>query len=178
MHVLLPLMRRMPASGSPIRERNRARRGVDAVTEAMQGYADRGVFRGFSVRRRGNRVEYRFTWMTRRPMTVAYDSKTHALTFRNVLPGVASKSPLLAEARALVEERTRNGFPAHRRIDARRARVSLALHQGCVSLTLSIQGQHHQYAVKKALNLVNELFVILHATYPDYLAKNFGLPEE
>lgn len=177
MHVLLPLTR-MPASGSPLKRRDRARRGVDAVTEAMQGYADRGVFRGFSARQRGGRVEFRFTWMTPRPMTVTYDSKAHALTFRNVLPGVASKSPLLAEARALVEERTLHGLPAHRRIDARRARVSLALHRGCVSLTLNIQGQHHRYAVKKALNLMNELFVILHATYPDYLAKNFGLPEE
>ena len=168
----------MPASGPKMRGQDRASHGVDAITEAMQGYADRSVFRGFSVRQGRDRVEYQFTWLTPRPMTVAYDLKTHTLIFRNVLPDVASNSPLLAEARALVEDRTRNCLPAHRRIDARRARLSLTLHRKCVSLTWSIRGQHHQYVVKKALNFVNELFVMLHATYPDYLIKSFGFPDE
>ena len=144
----------------------------------MQGYADRGVFRGFSVREQREQVEYRFTWLLTRPMTVAFHSRTQTLTFKNLLPGVASQSPLLAETKALVEERTGNGFPAHRRIDPRRTRVSLTVQKGRLSLTFAIQKQHHVYAVKKALNFVNELFVMLHETYPQYLAKNFGLPEE
>jgi hypothetical protein len=167
----------MSASG-PIRKQDLARRGVNAITQALQGYADRSVFRGFSVRQNRGHVEYRFTWLTPHPMTVTYDSKTQSLTFRNVFPGVSSKSPLLADVRALVGERTGKGFPAHRRIDGRRVQVSLASHRGGASLILSIYGQHHQYAVKKSLDLVNELFVMLHATHAEYLIETFGLSAE
>jgi len=156
----------------------RTARGADSVTQALQAYADRGVFRGFSVRPQPGGAAFRFTWLTTRPMTVVFDSKSQALTFRNVLPGVLSKSPLFADVKSLVAERARKGFPAHRQIDPRRARVSFVLRQNCFSLTLHAKRPHHRYAVQKGLNLINEVFILLHASYPDYLSKNFGLPEE
>ena len=41
-----------------------------------------------------------------------------------------------------------------------------------------MRGRHHQYAVKAALNLINDLFLLLHEAYPEYLVEHFGLSTE
>ena len=60
----------------------RGREAVDVVTSTLQGYADRGVFRGFrSERVSGGRVRYTFGWLTRVPMTVVFDPARSVLAF-------------------------------------------------------------------------------------------------
>jgi len=39
-------------------------------------------------------------------------------------------------------------------------------------------GSNDVYAVQQMLNLVNELFLVLHEKYPDYLIAHFGLSSE
>jgi hypothetical protein len=56
--------------------------------------------------------------------------------------------------------------------------VACARRKGALSLTLAIRGRHHEYAVRNALNLVNELFLLLRQTYPDYLIEHFGASAE
>ena len=69
----------------------RADRGTAAVSAALQRYAARGVFRGFSARpARNGRHDFRFTWLTRQPMTITYDPKSRRLSFRNLLPRVGA----------------------------------------------------------------------------------------
>ena len=71
------------------------------------------------------------------------------------------------------------GFVDQRkRLDARRAKAACLVRRGDFSLTMSIRGQYYEYAVQKALNLVNELFLLLHETYPDYMIEHFGLSAE
>jgi hypothetical protein len=153
--------------------------GADAVSRALQRYADRGVFRGLSAHSgRGGRLEFRFTWLMHRPMTLLYDPRTAALTFKNMLPCVGSTTSLRKELYGLVDGRRTRVVPAHKRIDARRARLVRSTRNGDFSLTLVVRGRHHEYAVQKGLNLVNDLFVLLHSTYPDYLEEQFGLRAE
>jgi hypothetical protein len=145
----------------------------------LRQYADRGVFRGLSERRARRGVhEFRFTWLTREPIVLRYDPRGASLTFKELLPGVARASPLLADVQALVESRTSRTLPAHRRIDPRRVAVACSHRRGAVSVVLSVKGSHPAYAVQKGVNLVHEIFMALHASYPEYLWDVFGLPAE
>jgi len=156
-----------------------AARSVEVIARSLQHYADRGVFRGLSSEPgRGGRVEFRFAWLTRQPLTVTYEPRTGALTFRRLLPGVSTKSAPFADVTALIEGRRSRAIPAHKRVDGRRVRLSWSTRNGGMSLTVHVRGPHHEYGVQRGLNLVNDLFVLLHAGYPDYLAEHFGLPAE
>ena len=151
---------------------------VAAVTAAVQHYADRGVFRGFSVTQERGRRIFRFLWLTRQAMTLTYDPPTAVLSFAKLFPGVDPTSALLGELKTIVRERTTRAVPEHKRIDGRRVRLSVTVRQGAASLNLGVRGKHHAYAVQRALNLVNDLFLALHASYPDYLIDQFGVSSE
>lgn len=137
------------------------------------------MFRGFSEKaRRGGAAEFRFTWLTREPLVLRYDPGAETLTFKGLLPGVARGSPLLTELQALVESRHVRSLPAHRRIDRRRVDVECSHWRGAVSVVLYVKGRHHAYAVQKGVNLVNEIFTLLQASYPEYVSEAFGVPAE
>jgi hypothetical protein len=146
------------------------------VTAALGHYADRGVFRGFraSPSARG-RVVYEFFWLTRKPMRAVFDRRG-ILAFPALLPQ-ASKD-IATEMKSLAAARSKRAVPAHKRIDARRARLITTLRKGELSLAVEIRGKNHDYAISKALNLVNEMFVALHESYPDYLIHHFGISQE
>jgi len=151
----------------------------DPVTAALRAYADRGVFRGFRATpaARG-RVDYEFLWLPGRPMRARFDAGRSVLAFPSLLPGVDPGSPMAAGLDALVRARTGRGQPAHKRVDGRRARLSGATKKGDWSLAVHVRGANHEYAVQRALNVINELFLLLHESYPDYLVERFGLSPE
>ncbi len=111
-------------------------------------------------------------------MTLTYEPRRGALTFTNLLPGVGVTPMLRRDLKALIDECRSRAVPPHKRIDARRARLSTSTRRGQLSITLTVRGRHDEYAVQRGLNLVNDLFVLLRATYPDYLSEHFGLPAE
>lgn len=153
--------------------------GAEAVGSALQHYADRGVFRGFSAHvGAAGRVEFRFVWLMRKPMVVAFDPRRGDIVFKNVLPGIGRMADVAAAVKAEIAGRTSRALPAHKRLDARKAQVKAWVRAGDLSVRLSVRGANHQYAVRMGLNLVNELFVLLHESYPDYLMEHFGLPAE
>lgn len=145
----------------------------------MRQYADRGVFRGFRATEgtRG-RVEYQFMWLLKRPMRALFDARRGVLAFPALFPGAGAQPAMVLELKALVAGRARKIQPAHKRLDARRARVAGAVRKGDWSLAVEIRGANHEYAVRHALNLINELFLVLHASYPEYLAEHFGMSTE
>jgi hypothetical protein len=149
------------------------------VSAAFQQYADRGVFRGFRATpgSRG-RVVYQFLWLLRRPMHAVFDTRRGALTFPALLPGVDGSSELASRLKAIVATRSKREQPAHKRLDARRARVSCAVRNGDWSLAVQIRGANHAYAVRNMLNLINELFLSLREKDPDYLIERFGMSSE
>jgi hypothetical protein len=157
----------------------RVDRGTEAVSTALQRYAARGVFRGFSTRPpRNGRHDFRFTWLTRQPMTITYEPKSRRLSFRNLLPRVRRFPGLLAQLKHVLDEHATRAVPAHRRIDGRRARVTGSTRRGAFSIALQVRGPHEAYAVQRSLNLVNQLFLVLHASYPEYLIECFGFRPE
>jgi hypothetical protein len=149
------------------------------VREALQRYADRGVFRVFSVgRTRGGADEYRFTWLTREPMMIRFDSVARTLSFRDLLPGVTRGSAVMADVEALIDSRRSASVPAHRRIDRQRADVGCVCQRRRLSIDVRFRGGQEAYAVQRGVNLVNEIFVLLQASHPEYLWDAFGLPAE
>lgn len=155
-------------------------RGTDewVVRSVLQGYADRGVFRGLRVTDRRGRLNAEFVWLLGRPMRASYDRRTKRIVFPALMPGIAPKSRMASELRAAVGERSTPAVPAHKRIDRRRASVDCRVARGVMSLTISVRGRNEEYAVRRVLNLINDMFLLLHASYPDYLAEQFGLSTE
>ena len=151
---------------------------TDPVSSALQRYADRGVFRGFrAVPGSRGRVDYVFLWLLRRPMTATFDPRRRVLVFPALFPSVNTRA-MAVELKDLVTQRSTKDQPAHKRIDGRRARITCALRKGTWSLSVEIRGANHDYAVRHALNVINELFLALQTSYPEYLVEHFGLSTE
>ena len=149
----------------------------DPVTQALQSYADRGVFRGFRATPapRG-RTGYQFLWLTRKPTTAVFDAHRRVLAFPSLFPDVDKDTA--GALTTIAAARTSRAVPDHKRVDARRARVTSALRKGDLSLSVEIRGSNHDYAVKKVLNLINEMFLTLHEVHPEYLVEHFGISTE
>src|SRR5262245_41408548 len=114
-------------------------KGAKAVADALQRYADRGIFRGYSTTHPGERLDFRFAWLTRHPSRMTYDPKTGALTFKDLLPAAGVRSPIVAELQRLIVERTARDGLEHRRIDPRRARVECSTSRGRTSLVFTVR---------------------------------------
>lgn len=151
----------------------------DVVSKALETYAERGVFRGFSeLKRRGPKRTFTFLWHTSCRMEFSLDGANGLLTFRNLLPNVAPGSALHAELKSFLEERSNGSLPKHRRIDKRRAEVRLYNRGGNVSVALKVKNNGYAYGLNKIVNLVHELFVHLNATQVDYMCENFDARSE
>jgi len=160
----------------------RPRRGDDGtsqLTAALQAYADRGVFRGLRIEAGpGKRSDYFFTWLTRTPMRLRYEPSKRELRFVELLPRVSAYAGLASDLRHLVLEHQSSAVPEHRRIDGRRVKLTTAVRAGHFSVTLHLRGAQEAYAVQRGVNLVNQLFLLLQANYPEYLIQCFGFSPE
>jgi hypothetical protein len=152
-----------------------AKGSMQIVREALQSYADRGVFRGFHESGKGR---FSFTWFYHHPLQLTVDVAKHSLKFEHLLPGVSAQAPLYAELKRFVQERHDVALPEHRRIERQRALATCANRRGQVSLTLKVKHNDYAYGINKLVNLVHELFVHLRATHPEYLVENFDVPQE
>jgi hypothetical protein len=158
---------------------SRSDAGASVVRSVLQGYADRGVFRGLNVdERSGGRIDCEFVWLLGRPMKLSYDARRRRLTFPALFPGVEPGSTIAGRLRAAIDARSTPEVPAHKRVDRRRARMTCTVAGSGLSLAIDVRGANHEYVVRRALNMINDLFLLLHETYPDYLVQRFGLSSE
>jgi hypothetical protein len=156
-----------------------ANRQLDVVSKGLRGYAERGVFRGFSERnpKLGKRV-FTFQWLTPQPVSLSVDSRKGVLTFRNLLPNVRVGSELHLVVRRFLLQLSEPYRPAHRRVDPGRAEVGCSVRADSLSISLKVKRRQYAYAQKTIVNLVHELFVFLNDSYADYMCENFETPQE
>ncbi len=148
--------------------------GVRALAEVLESYAARGVFRSFSQAGEG---EYRFRWLWNLPFRVRFDGKS--LRFEKLLPRVPAASPLYRELKGFLKDCASAGRPAHRRIDPREVRVRCWNRRGTVSLVFDLVGGDYAMGTRKAVQVVNEVFLsFLALDHPQYLAEEFRIGEE
>lgn len=150
---------------------------MSAVTESLRSYADRGVFRGFratpAVR---GRTAYDFKWLTKKVVHAEFDPRTNTLSFPDVFPAIDKATA--ADLAAVIDARSKRGVPDHKRFDGRRAKFAGTVRKGAFSLAVVVRGNNHEYAVKTALSLINEMFVALQEHHPEYLIEQFGMSAE
>jgi hypothetical protein len=150
------------------------------VTDQLKTYARRGVFRSFSqTGADSKRADFRFYWLWNLPFHLTFDGKRKSLSFKNLLPGVPAGSELNTGLKAFIKSRSANDQPEHRRLDPKRVSVRYSNLRGNVSITFLVAKDEYEYGVKKALNLVNEIFVdFLNVRFPEYTAEYFHKRED
>jgi hypothetical protein len=149
------------------------------VRDRLQAYADRGVFRSFCEgKTKSGLPAFRFTWLAGRPLELAVDTAKNQLRFRDILPGVAARSPLYAQLKEFVAAQHDESRPEHRRVDRRRAEASCSNRSQSVTIALAVKSDQYDYATNRIVNLVHEVFVYLRDACPEYLVENFDVPQE
>ena len=151
---------------------------VEKVAALLEGYATRGVFRGFS---RGpsikTRAGFKMMWHRDRFFELVLDVSKRTLRFPVVLPEVPVKSAMYREYQQFIKSRHSADLPAHRRIDSAKARVQCANRGGNVSVTLTVLDGDFEYGARRIVNVVHETFLafLTDGPYYDYMVRVFDL---
>ena len=152
---------------------------LTVVRQMLQGYADRGIFRGFNEKRTKDRKnEFKFLWLTGQQMTLIYEGKKGTLRFKNLLPNVPSRSAMYLDLKTFLKEKFDGNLPKHRQIDRRLAEVECSNRGGKVSIALKVKRGKYQYGVNKIVNLIHEIFLFLRSSWPDYMWENVDATKE
>lgn len=70
-------------------------------------------------------------------------------------------------------------LPAHRTVDPTRASAALSADgAGGLDLVVTVEDGHHEYATRKLLNLINEIWVRLQDRHQRYMWEVFQAPRE
>ena len=110
---------------------------------------------------------------------MGFDGRRKALSFKKLLPNIVPGSALDTDLKAFIKGRCSPDQPEHRRLDSKRVAARYSNRQGTVNLSFLVVGNDYEYGVRKALNMVNEIFIaFLNVYYPEYLVENFRIPEE
>ena len=109
-------------------------------------------------------------------MRAEFDARTNTLRFPELLPAINKTAA--TDMTAVIAARSGREVPDHKRLDGRRARFCGGLRKSAFWLAAEVRGSNHDYAVKMALNLINEMFVTLQERHPDYLIAEFGMSAE
>jgi hypothetical protein len=151
---------------------------IALVTAILEGYAEKAVFRGFSAHPRGNgKAAYRMVWHHDRPFELLLDVPGKTLRFSVVLPGVPARSPMYRELRSFLKVRQSDEMPEHRRVNPAKARLTASNQRGIVSLKLAVKDGDFDYATRKMIHIVHEIFMIflVDGPYFEYMVEQLGL---
>ncbi|HEY6274187.1 MAG TPA: hypothetical protein VIX19_19565 [Terriglobales bacterium] len=150
------------------------------VSDQLETYARRGVFRSFSqTRTDGRQADFRFYWLWNLPFHLSFDGKRKTLLFKNLLPGVPARSELNTSLKSFIEGFCSKDQPEHRRLDPQRISIRYSNLRGNVSISFLVVADDYEYGVKKALNLINEIFVgFLNVQFPEYAVEHFHRRED
>jgi len=150
------------------------------VHDQLQAYARRGVFRSFSQTHAGGaRAEFRFYWIWNLPFELCFDGKRKTISFKNLLPGVAAGSELNKRLKSFIKDLSASDHLEHRRVDPKRVSIRYSNQKGNVTITFLVAKNDYEYGVKKALNLISEMFVgFLNVHFPEYTVQHFRRPED
>src|SRR4029434_8813369 len=118
-------------ASAPTLKTTSSRKGsrIDVVADALEGYARRGVFRGFSRGDvRNGRAVFRMVWHWNRHFDLIFDSNHGIMRFPLLLPDVSGNSKLYRDLKEFIKSRQSAQLPDHRRIDSRSGEHTSELH--------------------------------------------------
>lgn len=150
----------------------------EVVDRALQEYARKGVFRGYSPgETRGTRTCFKVAWHRDQLFECILDTRRNTIRFPVVLPEAPAKSELYGALKDYVKARHSNELPEHRRIDSERAGVRIFNRGGNVSLTMTVKDGDYEYAVRKLIHLVHEIYLdfLSDGRFYDYMVEVLGV---
>jgi hypothetical protein len=151
---------------------------IARVGDILREYAARGVFKGFSVSAETSAgADYRILWHRDQLFELRYEPRRSSLRIACVLPGVDSGSRMYREFRAWLKQRSVEELPEHRRCDPGRVRLKPYNRGGSVALTLHSLDGDMDYAVRRLVALVHELYLefLTCGRYHEWLMETFDL---
>jgi hypothetical protein len=151
---------------------------ADMAGELLEGYAQRGVFKGFSPGpEKAGKPTFKILWHADRVFELALDEPSASVRFSVLLPNVPASSAMYADLRRFVGKFIGDGLPDHRRIDTTKSRVAVNNRKGDVSLVLTCRDGDYAYGIRKLIHLIHEIYLIflLNGLYYDYRVENLGL---
>jgi hypothetical protein len=154
---------------------------VALVTAILEEYAAKAVFRGFSAHPGPpGKASYRMIWHHDRPFELQLDVRKGMLRFPEVLPEVPARSAMYRELQAFLKSRQSDEVPQHRRVDPAKARLTANNLRGSVALTLTTKDGDFEYATRKIINIVHEIFLVflVDGSYFEYMVEHLGLDQD
>lgn len=151
---------------------------ADTVGDALEGYAARGLFRGFARGPdRQGRTTYKMMWHHDRMFECILDQTKQSLRIPLLLPDVPADSSMYDAFKSYLKSRQSDELPDHRRIDKNRVQIRTYNRSGNVSITLKILDGDYEYGIRKLINLIHEIFLdfLSDGRYFDYLVEVLGL---
>lgn len=151
---------------------------IDVVAKALAGYAERRVFQGFSRGlAAGGKATFQIAWHRGRVFALTFDARAGTLRLPELLTGIPADSTMYEELKAFIRSRESDELPDHRRLDARKIQVRTYSRNGNVLLVVKIKDRDVEYAVRKLVHLINEIYLTFLADgkYFDYLVETFNL---
>jgi len=111
---------------------------------------------------------------------MSLDVGKKTLRFPVVLPGVPAKSTMYRDLQAFLKERQSEEMPEHRRVNPAKARLASGNQRGTVSIALTVQDGDFDYATRKIIHIVHEIFLIflVDGSYFEYMVEHLGLDED
>src|SRR5580704_8013576 len=151
---------------------------IDIVAEVLAGYAERRVFQGFSRGPvSGGKASFQIAWHRGRVFELAFDARAGTLRMPDLLTGIPADLSMDEDLKAFIRSRQSDELPDHRRLDARKTQVRIYNRGGNILLVMKIKDGDSEYAVRKLVHLINEIYLTFLADgkYFDYLVDTFNL---
>jgi hypothetical protein len=151
---------------------------VDIVAAVLADYARRRVFQGFS---RGptsaGKASFQVAWHRGRVFELTFDAHAGALRLSDLLTDIPSDTTMYQDLKAFIRSRQSDDLPDHRRLDARRIQIRMYNRGGNILLVLKAKDGDSEYAVRKLVHLINEIYLTFLADgqYIDYMVETFDL---
>ena len=148
------------------------------VATVLAGYAERRVFQGFS---RGPasraKASFQIAWHRGRVFELAFEVRTSTLRLSELLTGVPADSSMYGDLKDFIRSRQSDDLPDHRRLDPRKIQIRTYNRSGNIMLVVRITDGDNEYAVRKLVHLINEIYLTFLADgkYFDYLVETFNL---
>jgi hypothetical protein len=151
---------------------------IDIVAAVLAGYAERRVFQGFSRGpSSGGKASFQIAWHRGRVFELAFDARAGTFRLPDLLTGIPGESSMYEDLKVFIRSRQSDELPDHRRLDARKTQVRTYNRSGNVLLVMKVKDGDSEYAVRKLVHLINEIYLtfLAEGKYFDYLVETFNL---
>ena len=149
---------------------------VDTVADVLEGYASRGVYRGFSREPVGKgKAVFKILWHRDRSLELILEAHSHTIRLPMLLPD--ADASMCRELGRFLRLRHSPKLPEHRRVDLRKACIRCSHRRGGIAVSLTVKDRDYEYGTRKLSHVVNEIFMVFlsDGRYRDYVVKTFHL---